>query len=840
MVKYLPVIKLCIGKNCRLLIKYPFTITCFFLLLGKAVFAEGSKEINASGGNRAYLLSGTTSSASFPFPTMGTMKVYVKAGESIYLGSSAQGISTGTINLRAPDGSTYTSGTDANIGLIRNRTQEAAGPLPNTGGFTPFIKTVLAGQDGVWEIDFIPENNGQDLGANPVAILASGNWVQPIAQYIAAFDVSVRNTANTAFIPGRVFTNVFSGILGTFNVGFNGIFNILTKDGYTYTLNNNGQAGNGFTFFVNNKGFRNTNGDASYLSVNGTGTNLQDPRSADTQTDVTQKIFFNAPAADLPTTANTPGGGTTWLLNTPVLPTISNVQFIGIEGTVGKAGTNPLGGNFTFTSSGNGTYSIVIDANQNGIYTDAIDRKLTGGVSGGTNQVFWDGLDGLGKKVLGGNLNAYNISVALTATAAEVHFPFFDVERNVNGLLLTRTNGIYALDDTLYWDDTPISIVGTASNPIKNLNGISSTVNGHKWGRTTTDPLNDADFGNNKSIDTWSYIASKPIYSSVSFQLQEADLSVDSIVTLAGCAGQNIIYKVTISNKGPNDVSGAKFNFSLPADISISTINSVSTTGISTPSSEVTLTNTYSANVAMANGAVRTFTITGKVALTANGNLTATASILRPADVTDPDATNPDASPPTDPLAECNSLPSGTGCNNIKTASVAIAPAPNAGPDQTIFQYAPAMMAATGVGVWTQAAGDAFKAFIANTTSNTTVISGLDNIGIYHFVYTNANGCADTVAFNVIKAVLNIPNIITPNNDGKNDTFRIIGLESYPGTSLLIFNRWGNQVYQSDDYQNNWDGNGLAEATYYYVLNWRDHSGAITPIKGWIFLKRSK
>jgi hypothetical protein len=58
------------------------------------------------------------------------------------------------------------------------------------------------------------------------------------------------------FLTGRVYTNIFSGILGTFDVGFNGVFQILTKDGYQYSLDNNGQAGNGFSFFVNNKGFR--------------------------------------------------------------------------------------------------------------------------------------------------------------------------------------------------------------------------------------------------------------------------------------------------------------------------------------------------------------------------------------------------------------------------------------------------------------------------------------------------------------------------------------------------------------------------------------------------------
>jgi gliding motility-associated-like protein len=819
-----------------------FAAVLFIVINTKKLLAEGSKELTANGGNRAYLFSSSTlNNASFPFPTLGTMKVYVKAGESIYVGSSAQGIGTGTINLRAPDGNTYTSGTNASIGLIQNRAQEQAGALPDAGGYTPFIKTVQAGQEGVWEIDFIAENLGSDLNGNPPIVAANANWTQPVAEYITAFDVSVRNAANTGFVNGRVYTQVFSGILGTFNVGFNAIFHILTKDGYQYILNNNGQAGNGFTFFVNNKGFRGDDGKASYKSINGLSPNInvQDPRAADTETDVTQKIFFNTPAADLPATANTPGAATTWLLQAPVVPVISNVTFIGTEGTVGKAGTSPLGGNFNFNITGNGTYLIALDINNNGIYTDAIDRKLTGQANAGNNQVFWDGLDGNGNKVAAAT-STYKTSITIATTAGEVHFPFFDVERNVNGLLLTRTNGTYAPNDSLYWDDSPITVVGTPSNPVKNLTGLSSAINGHKWGSTTTNPLNDADFGNNKCIDTWSYIKSKPVISSVSFVTREADLSVESITASDACSGQVAVYKVVVKNSGPDDVGGGQFSFDFPAALTDVAVTSTSTTGASASSGGVVTANAYHANIDIANGAVRTFTITGNIAATANGDLSVTAGMLRPADVTDPDATNPDAAVPTDAANECDALPSGVGCNNIKTNIIQVALAPNAGPDQTIFQYAQATMAGTGTGTWTQLAADAAKATITNTASPTATITGLDQLVSYHFLYTNINGCADTVTLKVISTDLVIPNIITPNNDGKNDVFKIVGLESYPGSQLLIFNRWGNEVYRADNYKNDWNGGGLAEATYYYILNRKEHTGEVTPLKGWVFLKLSK
>ena len=825
--------------------KPPLKRWCFFifflLFLSARLFAEGSKEIAANGGYRVYLFSSTSGSLSFPFPTLGTIKVYVKAGETINAGSSAQGMGAGTINFRAPDGTTYTSGASTTIGLIADHSQELAGPLPNAGGYTPYTVTVKAGQEGIWEIDFISQSNGIDEG-NPSPVPANADWVQPLGLYITAFDISVRDAANSQFLTGRVFTNIFSGILGTFNVGFNGVFNILTSDGFKYTLNNNGQAGNGFTFFVNNKGFRNADGTASYKSVDTINNpNVQDPRVADPPTGTTQKIFFNPPAADLPDSAKTPEGVTTWLLKPPAVPTVGNVAFTGIEGTPGKAGTNPLGSNFTFTASAAGNYVIAIDVNNNGIFTDSIDRKLTGAVSPGANTVYWDGLDGLGNKVPADPLTNYNARITVTTEAGEVHFPYFDVERNVYGLILTRTNGNYAPDDTIYWNDSPITVVGTPPNPIVNLTGVSSLVNGHKWGTPTADPNNQNDFGNNKGIDTWAYISTAPIVNLVAFKLREADLAVDSIAVVAGCAGQPVIYTVTVKNNGPSDVTGAQFQFNFPAVVTGVSVSSSSTSGISSSSTGPVLATAYTSAIDMASGSIRTFVITGTITKSATGSLSVSASMLRPADVTDPDATNPaDNAPPTDPVGECNSLPSGPGCNNIKTNTTSFKLAPNAGAGQTVPQYATAMLITTGEGTWAQVPGGPAIAVIVSPLSDTTSITGLNTLGTYNFTNTNANGCADTVTVTVIAASTVIPNIFTPNGDGKNDVFEIKGLGSYPGSQLVIFNRWGNEVYRADNYLNNWDGSGLAEGTYYYVLNRRERTGNTTTFKGWVYLKRTK
>ena len=79
-----------------------------------------------------------------------------------------------------------------------------------------------------------------------------------------------------------------------------------------------------------------------------------------------------------------------------------------------------------------------------------------------------------------------------------------------------------------------------------------------------------------------------------------------------------------------------------------------------------------------------------------------------------------------------------------------------------------------------------------------------------------------------------IPNVITPNGDGSNDTFVINGLGKYSSHSIVIFNRFGDHIFGSEDYQNNWAASGSPSGTYYYVLKGIDHNGREHVFKGWI------
>lgn len=77
-----------------------------------------------------------------------------------------------------------------------------------------------------------------------------------------------------------------------------------------------------------------------------------------------------------------------------------------------------------------------------------------------------------------------------------------------------------------------------------------------------------------------------------------------------------------------------------------------------------------------------------------------------------------------------------------------------------------------------------------------------------------------------------VPNIITPNGDNQNQTFQ--PRFSCRPASLEVFSRWGQRVYQTDDYHNNWDATGLANGLYYYLLRDADDRH----VKGWVEVRR--
>ncbi len=98
-------------------------------------------------------------------------------------------------------------------------------------------------------------------------------------------------------------------------------------------------------------------------------------------------------------------------------------------------------------------------------------------------------------------------------------------------------------------------------------------------------------------------------------------------------------------------------------------------------------------------------------------------------------------------------------------------------------------------------------------------------------------------------SLTNVNLIFTPNGDEHNNTLTFDNLDDYENNRLTVYNRWGNVVYNIENYQNDWKGNSngratlskdedLPEGTYFYTLELGNNGKLTKNNKGWIYIHR--
>ncbi len=146
--------------------------------------------------------------------------------------------------------------------------------------------------------------------------------------------------------------------------------------------------------------------------------------------------------------------------------------------------------------------------------------------------------------------------------------------------------------------------------------------------------------------------------------------------------------------------------------------------------------------------------------------------------------------------------------------------------------------------LWTSNGADSVNlANMANATVFATT-TAVYTITLHDFCGNTQN---DQVTVNVEEnCLLNIPNVISSEGQGDplNDLFFIENLERFPATSLIIYNRWGNKIYETANYPNNWNGSKYSAGTYYYILTIPTSSGQVAakvkPTTGTLSFKETK
>ena len=182
----------------------------------------------------------------------------------------------------------------------------------------------------------------------------------------------------------------------------------------------------------------------------------------------------------------------------------------------------------------------------------------------------------------------------------------------------------------------------------------------------------------------------------------------------------------------------------------------------------------------------------------------------------------------------------GNGCSASITKIIVVYPTPlvDAGPDRFLLEGGNIVLDATASGkgltyLWTPAL------YLSNANVLTPTVTSPEDI-TYTITVTSSDGCvaSDDVLVKILKN-LKVPNAFSPNGDGINDTWMIQYLDTYPGCTVDVFNRYGQNVFHSTGYAKPWDGrvNGqpLPVGTYYWIINPKNGrqqiSGSVTIVR---------
>jgi hypothetical protein len=136
----------------------------------------------------------------------------------------------------------------------------------------------------------------------------------------------------------------------------------------------------------------------------------------------------------------------------------------------------------------------------------------------------------------------------------------------------------------------------------------------------------------------------------------------------------------------------------------------------------------------------------------------------------------------------------------------------------------------------------AANGYNVTTASNKNTVTPNENFIRYYVYVTDNNkiGCRtglDSVDIHSIgKQDLVITNLVTPNDDNKNDLFIIRDVNTgkdliKDGSKLTVTNRWGDKVFTAKDYENNWKAEELSDGMYYYYL---ETGCGKEEYKGWV------
>lgn len=179
------------------------------------------------------------------------------------------------------------------------------------------------------------------------------------------------------------------------------------------------------------------------------------------------------------------------------------------------------------------------------------------------------------------------------------------------------------------------------------------------------------------------------------------------------------------------------------------------------------------------------------------------------------------------------------GCEAVQTYNVA-----EPAPIQVTIETTPADDGCNGVASAKVNGGTAPYTYRwnSNAVSSDSVLTGLCP-GDYLVAVADANGCeaspqiAQAEVLDRRYPCMEMRTVISPNGDGENENFLINCIELTNNNHLLIFNQWGQPVFEAENYDNDWratttNGEKLPDGAYYYVFEFTDNEGNFVQREG--------
>lgn len=402
--------------------------------------------------------------------------IHVKnAGESILFGLGQFGGYSISYNLRKPNGTIALTGicpySFSQTGNIRYYHQAMVGPFPSQGGYVPLeyhITSIADTGDYYFELFNVPYS------------------LTPIFDY---WDFQVVSGQHTPAIPadtinGRVWSSSWQlyAALGYPYQPFNGKFYVYSDDGIVTKLAFSDAHVGAVTIFCNPYGCLNTGNFNSDRQSKNSNTFATFPAIAQ------YKVFLNNPDSTI-----YPSGvyglitGTPYMVPDPNYPPCSGKKYIVVN--VDKAGSVEVDISFPY----GGSFTTVI------LYASVVP---------GTNNIPWNGLDGLGNPVPDGTL----MTVVVKYVNGLTNLPIWDQEQNPDGFIISLIRPASASGQVplTYWDDTQLVPSGYGGsgdcyNPPQSAN-LTGCIPGSLPGYTGCHPWNpNGPDCHDKMINTWWY-----------------------------------------------------------------------------------------------------------------------------------------------------------------------------------------------------------------------------------------------------------------------------------------------------------------------------------------------